>query len=353
MGELRNGLRLARRRWWLGLVIGLQITLSAVVTAALLGDVVTQGAVFTGSSALRSAGAVSFIPYYGSTGVTSAAPSAVSDAAEAFASDEAYSLILNNVRVEDPEFLEGSARVFVVGEVARRLNPGARLCTPAPCFTLGPSSPASEAPFDFAGSRFDYQGRLPEGAALVDPNEGVIALDSYVVAVLPESSLPLLDDMESEEMLAKSVLIEPSDAAITGFVDRAGEGGLQLVPVDVARDQPQRLQGLLTESGMYLAGCLAFLLLAVTAFIASAVSVLRSHAPTFRVRAIYGAGPVHAFLRTAGLLVVPMFLLPGAALGAMSLVGGSYTTVAVATLVTLFGLWIVLTSVLSRPVGRV
>ncbi|MGJ7908829.1 hypothetical protein ACOQFL_20380 [Actinopolyspora sp. H202] len=342
-GELRGGIRMALRRWPTMLSLAAMIALACVVLVVLLADVLVQFKALRGGHELRERGAVVFKPYYGSPGVTSVPDRAVADLVELIRQERAYTAVVKNARVNDPQFAGGTPTVLFIGSELERTVPDLDLCQPAPCAMRGAEVSPPVEPVEIAGHTFTDFERLPHSATHFETHLGAVPLDERVVLNLPRGSLPRLNRMEREEAMSRAVLLDVSESELDSYLAGNAVGELYLVPHRVAVDQPKRLSGIMVASTMYVAGTAAFLALVLLAFAATARRTLHRERAVFAIRRTHGGNSGHIAARLAGFVGVVVLLPPLPPLVGLLLLGGQLGSAAgwmAALVVALFlGLW--------------
>ncbi|PRW61725.1 hypothetical protein [Actinopolyspora mortivallis] len=322
LGDLRGGVRMALRRWPTMLSLAAVIALSCVVLAVLLADVLVQFKALRGGHELRGRGAVVFKPYYGTSRVTSVPDRAVSDLVELIREERAYTAVINNVRVDDPEFAGGVPTVLFVGSRLEETLPDLELCEPAPCAMRGAEVATPAEPVEIAGHTFTTFERLSRSATHFDAHLGPVPLDERLVLNLPPESLTRLTGYEREEAMARTVLLEATESDVDDFVASSAAGDLYLVPRHIAVDRPKRLSGIMVVSTMYVVGMAAFLTLVLVAFAATARRTLHRQRAVFVIRRTHGASNGRLAARLAGFVGVVVLLPPLPPLAGLLLVGG-------------------------------
>ncbi|MCB7138256.1 hypothetical protein [Cellulosimicrobium marinum] len=321
--DFAGGIGMAIRRWPRLLGLSAMISVACAVMAILLADVLIQFSALRAGSELRARGAVVFTPFYTSDDVTAPAPATVESLSEMIESEDAYTAIVHNVQVNDPGFLDGVPVIVTFGSMISKLLPDVDQCAPAPCASAGRGVDLSSIPneFEFAGSQIEMRDRLAPGASFFDANLGSVPLDDSIVLNLPPDSIGHLDPYELEEALIRAVILTSDASSADSFVASAARNGLQLVPHNVAIDQPQRLAAMMVMSGMYVLGLVAFLGIVVAAFISSAFLTVRDELATFIIRRTYGASVWNSASRIGGFVFAAVVVPATVPLLALSLLG--------------------------------
>lgn len=345
-GDLRGGIRLAARSWPGLIAIAAMVTIAGVLSSFILSDVISQTQVLRGGAALRAHHAVIFTPYYTSSQVSAVSAATIGELGAQIAMGDAYSAVVSNVQVDDPNFADGTPVVVLVGDAVLALFPALGLCSPAPCAMRGAALDGRPiAPIHFAGERFSRFDTLAPSATLLDPNVAGLQLDGKIVLRVPAADLTRFDPYEREEALTKAVLLAPSAKVVDRYLRRGVTSGLYLVPHDVSTDQPSRFRDIMIRSIMYVIGLVAFLALALLAMWLVAASIFRRNRNAFVIRRLYGAPPRAIVLRVGGFFA-SVFAGPIIVLLLMGLVGGSVQTTA-ALLVALLVAAVVIMTVAS------
>ncbi|ASU77609.1 hypothetical protein CDG81_03975 [Actinopolyspora erythraea] len=342
-GELRGGVRMALRRWPTMLSLAAMIGLACVVLVVLLADVLVRFKALRGGHELCERGAVVFKPYYGISEVTSVPDRTVADLVDMIRAERAYTAVINNARLDDPDFAGGVPTVLFVGSELAETVPDLELCEPAPCAMRGAEVAPPAEPVEVAGHTFTTFERLPRAATHFEPRLGAVPLNERLVLNLPPRALPRLDRYEREEAVSRAALLDVSDSELDGYLAGSAAGELYLVPHRIAVDQPKRLSGLMVASTMYVAGLAAFLALVLLAFAATARRTLHRERAVFAIRRTHGASSGHIAVRIAGFVGIVVLVPPLPPLAGLLLVGGPLASaagwLAVLVVVIFVGLW--------------
>lgn len=338
--EVWDGFVMALRRWPVMLALAGTIAVACVVLSLALVDVLSQVAVLRGAKKLREHHAVVFTAYYPSEATSSVGNNTVNYLMNLIERQEAYTAVVFNMGVDDPDFAGEHRTLVLFGDVVPELFPDLQLTDPAPHAARGAKlADQNIDQVSIAGARIPVVKTLPAGATFFDPNVAGLPLDRRIVIRAPTKTLPLLSPSERDEALTRVVLLDPADEVVDKFVSGAAKGGLFLVPHEVSIEQPQRFREIMMSSAMYIVGMLGFITLVFAAFVSSARLTMRREGRSFKIRQMYGATPIHISLRIGGFLatvalVPPMVLLsllllllltagapaPGAALWVMAAV---------------------------------
>ncbi|MDQ0163268.1 hypothetical protein [Aeribacillus alveayuensis] len=312
MREMWAGFIMACRRWPAMLGLAGMIAAACVVFALALEEVVSQFAVLKGAEHLREQRAVTFTPYYPHDGEEShVGNETVQYVINEINHQKGYTAIVNNMGFDDPDFAGGHPTLVLFGDVLLDLFPELPLCQPAPCAMKG-SKLADEKinVVKMAGENIPVVGTLPSGATFFDPSAAGLPLDSRIVIRAPTKLLPLLNSIEKEEAMARTVLLAPDAKVVDTFVTGNANNELFLIPHDITVDQPQRFREIMKGSAMYIVGMLSFLVLVFVAFVSTARLTIRQEHRAFKIRAMYGATPFHLSLRIGGFLATVVLIPP-------------------------------------------
>lgn len=340
MREVWNGFVIALRRWPTMLALAGMIAVACAVLALALGDVLSQVAVLKGAKQLREHHAVTFTAYYPHGGrVSSVGEDTVQFLVDMIDRQEAYTAIVFNMGIDDPNFAGGHPTLVLFGDVLPDLFPDLQLCDPAPCAMRG--AKLADQNIDsvgLAGESIPVVKTLPAGATFFDVGVAGLPLDHRILIRAPTRALPLLHPTEREEALVRAVMLAPTDEEVDAYVSGCAQGGLFLVPHDVAIDQPQKFREIMMASAMYIVGMLGFLTLVLVAFVSSARLTMRQENRAFKIREMYGATTMHISLRIGGFLAAVVLVLPIGLLSLLVVIGGPFATGA---------LWVMFAVVLS------
>jgi len=325
MREVWKGFVIALRRWPTMLALTGMIAVAWVALSLALGDVLSQVAVLRGSKQLRERHAVTFTPYYPHGTYSTVGKDTVQYLMGMIDRQEAYTAIVGNMGIDDPNFAGGHSTLVLFGDVIPDLFPDLQLCDPAPCAVRGAKLAGQNIePVRIAGEDIPVVKTLPVGATFFDVGFGGLPLDHRIVIRVPTRVLPLLHPIEREEALIRAVLFAPAGEVVDAYVSGCAEGKLFLVPHDVAIDQTQRFRGIMVVSVMYIVGMLGFLALVLAAFVSSARLTIRQENRTFRIREMCGATPMHISLQVGGFLAAVVLVLPVGLLSLLVLIGGPF-----------------------------
>ncbi len=319
--EIRGGFSVALHRWPVMVTLASLITIAAAVLSFALVDVLSQVAVLKGGRQLREHHAVFFTPYYPPGGEVSR----VGEEIEQYVMDlidrrRAYAAIVYNMALDEPGFAGGYPTLVLFGDVVSELFPELHLCDPAPCAMRGARVPEGIlVSVTIGGEEIPVEKVLPRGTTFFDVNVAGLPLDRRIVVRAPTRVIPHLAPIEREELLTRVVLLDPPEAIVDTFVSGAAQGKLFLVPHPVSVEQPRRFREIMMRSAVYIVGILAFLVLALMAFVSSARLVIQKERRALKIRQMYGATPFHLSLRIGGFLaavvlipeMVVLFLLRG------------------------------------------
>lgn len=309
--EVWKGFVMALRRWPTMLALAGMIAVACVVLSLALGDVLSQVAVLRGAKQLRERHAVTFTPYYRPGTVSSVDADKVKYLADMIDGREAYTAVVYNMGVDDPNFAGGHTTLVLFGDVLPDLFPDLKLCDPAPCAMRGAKLAGEKIDaVSLAGENIPVVSTLPAGATFFDVNVAGLPLDRRLLIRMSTGALPLLHPREREEALTRAVLLAPAVEVVDTYVSGSGKGELFLVPHDVATDQPQRFRETMMVSAMYIVGMLGFLMLVIIAFVSSARLTMRQESRTFKIREMCGATPMHITLQIGGFLATVVLVPP-------------------------------------------
>ncbi|MED3645092.1 hypothetical protein P5F75_17195 [Caldifermentibacillus hisashii] len=315
MRELWAGVIMACRRWQAMLGISGMIAAACVVFALALEDVVSQVAVLKGGQHLREQHAVTFTPYYPQGEPTQVGNDTIQYVIDQINNRKGYTAIIHNMALDDPDFAGGYPTLILFGDVIPDLFPELPLCESVPCAMKGSKIVDEKInAVNIEGENIPVVGTLPAGATFFDPLAAGLPLDNRIVIRAPTKLLPLLNSIEKEEAITRTVLLDPEAKVVDTFITMNANSELYLIPHDIAVDQPQRFRELMGRSAIYIVGMLSFLLLVFIAFVSSARLTIRQEDRAFKIRAMYGATPFHLSIRIGGFLAAVVLIPPVALL---------------------------------------
>lgn len=324
LNEFISGTGLAIRRWPTTVSMSGIIGMTCIVLALLIGDIAHQYSIFRGGQELRENRAVSFTPYYANEAASIFPDSTLQNIVEAAQDGKAYTAVINNLQIDDLDFADGHRVIAIAGDAARSIFPGLSLCSPAPCAMRGfDLRDAHIAEFSFAGNMLNPDQILHQNAVLFDANVSAVELDQAVLAVLPPSSLLSMDQVEREEAVSKTVLLDPLDADLDEFVEGASSAGLHLIPHRLDVDQPERFRQMILESSVYLMALVSFSALTASAFLASSASTIAREVASMQIRRTYGATRLKLAMRVTGFLSASLLAIPAPVLFVLATSGTS------------------------------
>ncbi len=339
MGEVWKGFVIALRRWPTMLALTGMTAAACVVLSLALGDVLSQLVVLRGSKQLRERHAVIFTPYYPRGTHSTVGEDTVQLLKGMIDRQEAYTAIIHNMAIDDPNFAGGHSTLVLFGDVLPDLFPDLQLSYPAPSAARGAQLAGQEiTSVSIAGEDISVMKTLPVGATFFDIAATGLPLDNRIVILAPTRALPLLHPIEREEALFRAVMFAPASEVVDAYLYGAAQGGLFLVPHDVSIDQPQRFREMMMASAMYIVGMLGFLTLVLAAFVSSARLTMRQESRTFKIREMCGATPMHISLQIGGFFAAVVLVLPFALLSLLVLIGGPFAAGA---------LWVMLAVVIN------
>lgn len=310
LDEIRDGFLLAFHRWPVMLTLAGLITLSTAVLSFALADVLSEVYVLKGAKELRQRHAVFFTAYYPEGGEVSRVDNeTVQYLMELIERQQAYTSIVYNMALDNPDFAGGYRTLVLFGEVIPILFPDMHLCVSAPCAMRGAKVTGDGVDrINVGGIDAWVEQILPRGATFFDVNAAGLPLDYRIVVRAPTSVMPILNPIEREELIARAVFLNPTDSAVYTFISGAARGGLFLVPHEVSIEQPQQFREIMMRSAMYMIGMLGFLVLALMAFVFSARLTMQQERRGFKIRQMYGATPLHIRFRIGGFLAAVVLL---------------------------------------------
>ncbi|MEW6574595.1 MAG: hypothetical protein AB1374_13305 [Bacillota bacterium] len=237
--EVWDGFVMAFRRWPTTLALAGMIAVACVVLSFALVDVLSQVAVLRGAKQLRERHAVIFTPYYPHGESSSVGDDTVKYLMNLIDRQKAYTAIVYNMGLDDPNFAGGHPTLVLFGDVIPKLFPDLQLCNRAPCAARSAKIAGQNIDsVSIAGESIPVVKTLPAGATFFDVGVAGLPLDRRIVIRAPTKVLPLLNPTEREEALARAVLLDPAEAVVDAFVSGCAQGELFLVPHEVSIEQP-------------------------------------------------------------------------------------------------------------------
>lgn len=322
--------------------MGVSLGLAGLVLAFSAGDARTQAQVLQGGQSLRAAGAVTFAPFYKAGGETSKNSGALEMISGEIASGRAYTAIINNLGVDNPESQGSFPPIVLIGDAIPRLFPGLQLCDPAPCAMYGQQLTGedvdrekSSLPRSISSRGFSSKQRFPSGAVLFDPSTAGLELDDRVVFRLPNSDIAEFGAVESEEMLTRFVSLRPSSELELEYVTLAAQNDLHLVPYDISVTQPRRFDEILVRSALYILGVFAFAVCSIGVFAGVLGRALESEIAGFVVRRWFGASRNALRVRVLGFVVFAAGVIPILILTPLAILGGPWSSSAAGVLLVM------------------
>jgi len=302
---------MALRRWPTMLALAGMIAVACVVLSLALVDVLSQVAVLKGAKELREHHAVTFTPYYPHGEDSSVGDDTVNYLMNLIDRQEAYTAVVFNMGLDDPNFAGGHPTLVLFGNVIPELFPNLQLTDPAPHAMRGAKLAGQKIDaVSLAGESIPVVKTLPAGATFFDVGVAGLPLDRRIVIRVPTKMLPLLNPTEREEALTRAVLLAPAAEVVDAYVSGCAQGDMFLVPHDVATDQPQRFREVMMASAMYIVGMLGFLTLVLAAFVSSARLTMQQENRAFKIREMCGATPMHISLEIGGFLATVVLVPP-------------------------------------------
>ena len=338
MREVWKGFIIALRRWPTMLVLTGMIASACVVLSLALSDVLSQVAVLRGGKQLRERHAVTFTAYYPHGGrVSTVGEDTVQYLADMIDQQQAYTAIVFNMGIDDPNFAGGYPSLVLFGDILPDLFPDLQLGETSPCAMSGAklAGPGIES-VSLTGEDIPVVKTLPEGATFFDAGVAGLPLDNRILIRARTEALSLLQPIEQEEALTRAVMFSPTGEVVDTYVSGCAQGELLLVPHDVAVDQPQRFREIMMASAMYIVGMLGFLILALAVFMSSARLTMRQEYRTFKIREMCGATPMHISLQIGGFLATVVLVLPITLLSLLVVIGGPFTAGALWVMLAVF-----------------
>lgn len=222
---------MAVRRWRIMLALAIMIAAASIVLSLALVDVLSQLAVVKGSYQLRARHAVVFTPFYPPGKSSSVADDTVRYLMNAINRQEAYTTIVYNMGIDDPDFASGHSTLVVFGDIVPRLFPDLQLCEPVPCAARGAKLAREKInSISVAGESVPVVKALPAMATFFDVGVAGLPLDRRIVIRAPTKVLPRLKATEREEALARAVFLNPAKETVDRYISGCAKGGCSLFP---------------------------------------------------------------------------------------------------------------------------
>lgn len=309
--DVAEGFLLACRRWRQAGAIMLIMTAVSLVLSLILGDVLTQAESLRAGQKLRQSQAVSLSPFYPSNQVSSISAQTTDLLAQELENQQAYSAIINNLAIEDPESLNNRASIVVIGDLATALFPQLGLTCTAPCLLQGHDL-AQDQPLNinFRGRIIPVAGSLKQGSVWFDANASGLNLDQYQLLFLSPQDIGLLNSYEKEELLTRAILLNPAPEKLEKLLSSAAQDKLYLVPADLSLEQPEQFASLMSRAAIYLLSLLAFSALAALVYAASLQEIISQQKRAFIIRRMCGAHSLRLGVRLHVFLAATTAALP-------------------------------------------
>lgn len=308
--EIAGGLGLALRRWRYSVSVACICGMVTLVLSLILGDVLTQSESLRGGSNLRKAQAVVFSIFYPPQRVYEPSGETLAMLQQEIGSGGAYTTVVNNLAVDEPDLFGGTKTIVVVGQEALRMFPSLGAQCEAPCVLRGASLSKTSTPVVFRGATFTHGGFLDHGAVWFDPKVSGLKLDSYQILVFKPSQFELFDEYEKEEMVSQTIVLNPTDEKIESFVRSLAHDGLYAIPSDVSQAQAKRFDSLMVRAALYVLALVAFSILAVFAYGSVVREIIKQESRAFFIRRLCGAPTYRLTVRILAFLAASTLAIP-------------------------------------------
>lgn len=320
-----GGITLAIKRWKQTTGIAIIFIFVSITLTLVLTDVITQFQTLRAGKALREHNAVIFSPTYLQGGVTDASDSAMSFLQDTLLNNVAYSSVLNNLSVEDDNPFDGIKTILVTGRQAHEYFDYLAFDR-ADSYVLRGSQVQGASSVNFHNMLLPVVGTIPLDSIWFDPNAAGLNLDNTQIIVLAPSDIKLLDNYEKEELLVRSVFLSPTAETVSQFVENAREGGLYLVPANLAKEQPDRFSDLMVQAALYVIALAAFLILACIGYANYVSDIIRNEMRAFMIRKMCGATTSQLVIRFLSFLAVTIAIGPLIICSLLSSAGPPFST---------------------------
>ncbi|MDO4760858.1 MAG: hypothetical protein Q4A31_02915 [Corynebacterium sp.] len=308
--DIVGGFWLALRRWRYSASVACICGMVTCVMALIFSDVLTQVEVLRGGANLRKAQAVVFTVFYPPGRVYEPSGEAIAMLQHSIDSGGAYTSVVNNLAIDEPDAFGGVKTIAVVGQEAVKMFPSLGAGCQAPCVLRGASLSEEDAPVHFRGITFAHGGFFDRGAVWFDPKAAGLNLDSYQVLVFEPSQLVVFDEYEKEELISKTVLLNPTDGEIESFIRSVSQGSLYAIPSAVAQKQPERFDSVMVRAALYILALSAFSVLAVCVYGLVTREIISQEARAFFIRRLCGAPAQRLSVRILAFLSVSTLVVP-------------------------------------------
>jgi hypothetical protein len=302
----------------------------AVGCAALavgLGGLLSQIGPVRVGRALSERRAMTFTPYLPVGAWSDVGEDTVQYLVEMIDRRDAYTAVEHEARTADAGLPGGHAAIVLFGEVVSDFYPELRPAKPMPLpFALRGARLAGEnLPYvSLAGESIPVVQLLPDGATFYELRGRTMPLDDRVVIRAPARMLRLLDRAGRQQALYRAVLLAPTNEVVDAYVSGSAQGGLFLIPNDVAGQRPQWVRDYLLTYSIYIVAMLGFLSLVLAAFASSARVTVRRAMGTYKVAEPHHGSARQIGLRIAGFVAAVLLLLPVALLLLLTSMGRAY-----------------------------
>lgn len=300
-------------KWPITVVVGFLIGITAFALTLVLSDVITQAGAFRGGQTMRERGATYFTSYYPSNDASNVSTTTLNLLIESIGREEAYSTVVQNVRLEQPGFAQGNKVILIAGNAAKSIITTLKFCTPAPCVMRGADLTNPVGPITFGSFTTISETVLPHESTFFDPNIGAIPVDDALILFLPATAIASFDVYEKEEATTRAVFVTTDESRIADFVATSVLDGLVVIPQIAEAVQPNRIASIMAMSSLYVIALLALLGSAYIACYFIIAALLRAEKPNYRIRSAHGAEPRDIAFHIAGLtfiITIPLALPP-------------------------------------------
>lgn len=259
---------------------------------------------------MRAQSAVVFTPVYPENSVSQVSDETLDRLSLSISDGNAYSAIVNNLGINNPDEFDGVTTIAIVGQQPFRLFPSLGGGYEAPCVLFGSKLDRGSGSVHFRGLTINRYKKLPENATWFDPNVSGINLDHVQIILLRVTDLGKLHTIEKEELVTKAVFLNPSENMLFNYTQSAASSQLYLIPENLASAQSARFNGIMKRASLYILAMIAFSGLAMFIYTAIMREIIRDELRSFIIRRMCGASQLKIRIRIVTYVAMTSILIP-------------------------------------------